>query len=80
MKHRVLLYRLSHTILAIDITDIGFSNEAFPDEGKLQMVPSLRFRSWNNVQRYLESLGADQEIIESGSRIQRNDFAVLTIV
>jgi hypothetical protein len=46
MKHRFLLYRLSHTVIAVDLTEIDLPTEIYPPGGKKQMVPTLRFQSW----------------------------------
>ena len=81
MRHRFLLYRLSHTILVVDISEIGLPNEIFPPEGKRQVVPTIRFQSWKDVERCLLGFGADAQSLKSASgRFERDGFDVLTIV
>jgi hypothetical protein len=81
MKHRYLIYPLSHTVLAVDITDIGLPTEIYPPEGKRQMVTTLRFQTWNDAREHLLALGADEKSMEGVStRIREAGIAVLTIV
>jgi hypothetical protein len=81
MKHRFLLHSLSHTWLIVDITAIGLPNEIYPEEGKKQTVPALRFQNWTHVERYLRSQGADSDEIECLSvALKRYSVGVLTIV
>jgi hypothetical protein len=51
-------------LVVLDIAAIGLPAENYPKEGKKQMVPSLRFRRWRDVERYLLSWGADAEASE----------------
>jgi hypothetical protein len=39
VRHRFVVYPLNHTILLVDLTEIGIPDEIYPQEGKLQMVP-----------------------------------------
>ncbi len=81
MKHRFLLYLLSHTIVVVDITEIGLPTEIYPPDGKRQMVPTVRFQSWTDVEHYFLSLGADAETLEKiSAQFNKAGFGVLTIV
>jgi hypothetical protein len=81
MKHRFLLHSLSHTFVVVDITEIGLPTEAYPPEGKEQIVPSLRFQSWTAAERYFLSLGAGAEVLQGTlSALKRQSVAVMTIV
>ncbi len=81
MKHRFLLYRLSHTVIAVDLTEIDLPTEIYPPGGKKQMVPTLRFQSWRDVENYLLSLGADAEVLgRSSAQFNNTGFGALTIV
>ena len=81
MKHRFLIYALSHTFLVVDLTDIGLPTEIYPPDGKRQMVPTLRFQSWKDARENLMASGADVETIEDTSaRMRASSVAVLTIV
>jgi hypothetical protein len=80
MKHRLLLYKLSHTILCVDISSIGLPTEKIADESETKMVPSVRFRTWANVEKYFLGLGARRESLRTTEESFRaNGFAVLTI-
>ena len=79
MRHRFLLYRLSHTILVVDITEIGLPL-IYPRDGKRQMVPTIRFQSWRDVEHYLLGFGADAEVLQSTSaNFSKTGFDDLTI-
>ncbi len=79
MKNRFLVYRLSHTILVVDISEIGLPNEIYPPDGKQQMAPSRRFQSWKDAEPYFQSLGADAEALEKTStQLGSIGFGVLT--
>jgi hypothetical protein len=81
MKHRFLLHSLSHTFVVVDITDLGLPNEIYPRDGKRQMVPSLRFQSWNDAKRDLTKLGAAPETLEAiHEQLKATGVAVLTII
>jgi hypothetical protein len=81
MKHRYVIYPLSHTILIVDITDIGLPTEIYPPEGKRQMVTTFRFQTWNDAREHLLASGADNELMEGVStRMREAGIAVLTIV
>ena len=81
MRHRFIIYELSHTVLAVDITEIGLPTEIHPPEGKQQSVPTLRFKSWNDARNYLSGIGADEEALAGVTRQMRGaGLAALTIV
>jgi hypothetical protein len=80
MKHRLLLHSLSHTVVVVDITEIGPPTEIYPREGKRQLVPSFRFQSWKDADAYFLQLGADPDLIEkAAASIQKAGVAVLSI-
>jgi hypothetical protein len=67
--------------VVVDITTIGLPNEIYPEEGKPQMVPTLRFQSWKNVEQHLRVSGATAEMIENTSALlKKMSIAVLSIV
>ena len=80
MKHRLLLYKLNHTMLCVDISNIGLPTEKIADEGETKMVPSIRFRTWANVEKYFLGLGTVRDSLHATEESFRaNGFAVLTI-
>ena len=76
MNHRFIIYSFSHTILVVDITEIGLPTEIYPPDGKRQLVPTLRFQSWRDVEQHLSSLGADAEVL---GNLHTIGLSVLTI-
>jgi|HubBroStandDraft_3_1064219.scaffolds.fasta_scaffold352287_1 hypothetical protein len=81
MKHRFLLCRLSHTVMVVDLTEIGLPTETYPLDGKKQTVPTLRLQSWKDVELYFLSLGADAEALgQTSAQFNNTGFGVLTIV
>jgi hypothetical protein len=81
MRHRYIIYPFNHTTLVVDITDIGLPAEIYPQEGKRQDVPTLRFQTWRDARQYLADSGATEEMLERAStQIKASDLAVLTIV
>jgi hypothetical protein len=80
MKARFLLHSLNHTVLLVDITEIGLPTEVYPPEGKPQPVSALRFQSWRAVEKYLLELGAGNDVIdETSSQLRNSSVSVLTI-
>jgi len=81
MRHRFLIHALSHTVLVVDITGIGLPDEIYEREGRHTTVPSLRFNSWKDAQRYFCKLGADDEVLERTlDLVKKTGVAALTIV
>jgi len=81
MKCRFLLHSLSHTVVVVDITDIGLPTEIYPRRGQQRMVPALRFQSWRDAAQYLLALGANNEMLHLASaHLRETSVAVLTIV
>jgi hypothetical protein len=81
MRYRFLIHELNHTALLVNITEIGLSTEILPREGQAQSVPSLRFRSWRDVEHYLLGLGASQEALDAAKEgLQKVGVVVLTII
>jgi hypothetical protein len=65
----------------VDITKIGLLTEIYPKVGKEQMVPSLRFQSWRDVEEYLLALGAEAEKLErTAAQLKKTSVDVLTIM
>jgi hypothetical protein len=65
MEHKFLIHKLNHTFLLVDITEIGLPIEIYPPEGKMQLVPSLRFQGWNHVDKYLSDMGAERKATDT---------------
>ncbi len=81
MVHRFVIYPFSHTMLLIDITEIGRPNEIFPPEGNIQMVPTIHFQSWQHVETYLLQNGADANALAKAiADGKRGRISVLSIV
>ena len=81
MKHRFMLHSLSHTILVVDITQVGLPREVYPQEGKSQPVSALRFQTWKDAEQYLVDLGARADVLNRASaEISKTSLAVLTIL
>jgi hypothetical protein len=81
MKHRFLLHSLNHTVLVVDISEIGLASEINPRTGRAEMVPALRFVSWEDAERYFRSKGGDAETIAGSSKgLVKTGVAVMTIV
>jgi len=79
MKHRFLLHSLSHTVLVVDITEVGLPIGAQPDRRE-QTVPILRFRGWGDAELYFRALGASREALgEAAIWLRKAGIAVLTI-
>jgi hypothetical protein len=80
MKHRFLIHLLSHTVLIVDISEIG-PLRINPRAGNTQMVPALRFVAWREASQYLTAKGANAEALEQTSaQLQKTGQAVLTVV
>jgi hypothetical protein len=80
MKHRFLLHILNHTILTVDIMGIGLPTGIIDDEGEVHSLPSIRFRSWRQVEQHFIELGAKPELLRAADELlQRTSVAVLTI-
>ena len=81
VKCRLLLYRLSPTIVVFDISSMSLPNENYPAAGKEQLVPSGRFQSWTDAANHIQRLGAGPEVVqEAASEFNKAGFAVLTIL
>jgi hypothetical protein len=71
---------LNHTILLVDISEIGALPGIYPADGLRQSVQSLRFKAWSDAEQYLSAKGAKQEAIDTMSKdLQDAGVAVLTI-
>ncbi len=80
MKHRFLVHTLNHTILLVNITEIGLPGEVYPPEGKAQPVLSLRFQTWHDAEQYLLGLGASQgALTKTVESLKKAEIAVMTI-
>ncbi|MGA3053998.1 MAG: hypothetical protein ABSD63_07305 [Candidatus Korobacteraceae bacterium] len=81
MTHRFLLHSLSHTILVVDITDVGTAIEINPRTENKKMVPALRFVTWKETEQYFRGKGADDKTIETAhAQLHKTSTAVMTIV
>ena len=80
MKHRFLLHDLNHTVLAVDITEIGIPKAVIESEGQKQPVPSIRFRTWSHAEEYFTKLGADSDsLVKVRDNLRKTSLAVLTV-
>jgi hypothetical protein len=80
MKHRFLFHSLNHTVLVVDITEIGIPRTVIEPEGQAQHVPSIRFRNWVHATEYLTNLGASSDSLAKVSGdLRKTNAAVLTI-
>ena len=61
LKHRYLLFEVSHSVLLVDATAVGAPNEIIPAEGKAQSLSSLFFRSWQWAEKHLVESGASRD-------------------
>jgi hypothetical protein len=78
---RFIIYPLSHTILLVDITEIGLPTEIYPPEGTLKTVPTYRFNSWRFAEEFLLKMGADAKVLgKITAQIAKGTIDVLTIV
>jgi hypothetical protein len=81
MKHRFVVYQLNHTILCIDLTEIGLPSEIYAPQGKSQTVPSVRFQSWKYAETYLLDKGASEDALaRTKAQIEETQLGVLTIL
>jgi hypothetical protein len=80
MKHRFLLHSLNHTVLSVDISEIGLPNSVIEFGGEKQSVSSIRFRTWSQAEEYLSKLGASSEsLVKVKDDLRKNGLAVLTV-
>lgn len=80
MIPRFVLYPLNHTVLVIDVTEIGLPKGVYPPEGELKMVPTLRFHNWKFAEQFFLNKGARAEELSKLSRlVDKGAIAVLTI-
>jgi hypothetical protein len=81
MRHRFLVHELNHTILLVDITEVGIPTEILPSEGKTQSVPSVRFQSWHAAEEYLLRRGTSQEVLSTlRDGLKKAGVVALTVV
>ena len=80
MRHRFLLHHLNHTILSVDISNIGIPAEIISDLGESKTVQSIRFRTWSNAEQHFLGLGAEHNSLRAAKELLRkNGVVVLTI-
>jgi len=81
MKHRFLLYRLSHTVIVVDLTEIGLPTEIYPPGGKKTYGAYSSVSDLERCRNHLLSLGADAEALRrTSAQFNNTGFGVLTIV
>lgn len=81
MIARFIIYPLNHTILAVDVIEIGLPAGIYPPEGELKMVPTLRFHNWNFAENYFLKKGAPlDELRKLFILVAKGALTVLTIV
>jgi len=80
MKHRFLVHFLNHTVLLVDISEIGVATQIYPPEGKPQAVSSLRFQSLRDAEQYLVGLGAGRKLLDMTiENVRKTGATVLSI-
>jgi hypothetical protein len=80
MKHRFILYTLSHTLVLVDISEIGLPTEIYPPTGKPQPVSCLRVQTQHDAMDYLRGMGATQESLDIATeKLKKTEFAVVTV-
>jgi hypothetical protein len=80
MLARFIIYPLNHTILVVDISEIGLPKDVYPTEGELKMVPSIQFQSWRFAEAYFLKKGANVEVLNKVSEsVTKGSIAALTI-
>jgi len=80
MKHRFLLHALNHTVLAVDIAEIGIPKTVIESGGQTQPVASIRFQTWSHAEAYFTKLGADSDsLVKVGESLRKTSLAVLTV-
>jgi len=77
---RYVIYPLNHTILVVDVSEIGMPVEIYPHEGVLKMVPSIRFQTWRHAEEFFVRKGAQKEMLaELSALVGKGTIAGLTI-
>jgi hypothetical protein len=80
MKHRFLIHELNHTVLVVDVTEIGLAREIYSPEGRPHTVPTLRFQSSRDAELYFLGLKVGQNSLNAAIRtLRKAGVAVLTI-
>jgi hypothetical protein len=78
---RFLRHSLSHTFLAVDITEVLEPNESSPIPVQKPTVPYVRFNTWAETERFLMALGASPESTAATSaRLLQCGTTELTII
>jgi len=81
MKHRFLLHSLNHTILVVDITEIGTALETKPRTENTKLVPVLRFVNWKETEQFFRAKEASEDCIESTrAMLNKSGVAVMTVI
>jgi hypothetical protein len=80
LKHRYLVFEVSHSVLLVDASSVGGSNEILPAEGKAQTLSSLHFRSWQWAERHLTESGASRDDLDkTRDSLMKTSVALLQI-
>ena len=78
---RFLLHSLSHTFLAVDITEVRQPSELSTIPVQKPTVPYVRFNTWAETERFFLALGASPEAIaRTSASLLKSGTAVLTIL
>ena len=81
MTHRFLLHSINHSLLVVDISQVGVASKFQPQTGIVEMVSALRFINWEEATLYFREKGADDETIrKSSAMLIKTSAAVMTIV
>jgi hypothetical protein len=79
VKYRFLFHELNHTFLAVDISEIGVPDFIIEPGGRRQSVPTIRFKSWSDLEAYFSTLEVKSELVAIREDLKRNGAAVLTV-
>jgi hypothetical protein len=80
MKHRFLVHSLNHTVLTVNITEIGLPNQHIEAGGQRYSVPSIWFKSWSDAEEYFSKLGVkSEELVRLRENLRKTSLAVFTV-
>lgn len=79
MIYRFLFHELNHTILAVDISEIGIPDFKIETDGHKQSVLSVRFKSWTDLEAYFAKFGVKSQLTRVQEDLRRSSVAVLTV-
>jgi len=81
IKHRYLVFEVSHTVLLVDAISVGPAREILPAEGKKMLLPSLHFSSRKAAEKFLLELGASRDLLDkAGEQLDKANVALVQII